>query len=117
MGDELKFIDFHQLQIENKKYVKEIEEKNAKLLEYKIDSGKIGAQLLEAKRLLNNDVSSIGKFQNDIQTKEQTIDELERSKEEIEKKKIKLNEKKRKLITQAEQMKSPTNSDIPNVTA
>lgn len=24
MGDQLKFIDFHQLQIENKKYVKEI---------------------------------------------------------------------------------------------
>lgn len=73
MGDELKFIDFHQLQIENKKYVKEIEEKNEKLLEYKIDSGKIGAQLLEAKRLLNNDVSSIGKFQNDIEEKERTI--------------------------------------------
>jgi hypothetical protein len=57
MGDELKFIDFHQLQIENKKYVKEIEEKNEKLLDYKIDSGKIGTQLLEAKRLLNNDVN------------------------------------------------------------
>lgn len=29
MGDDLKFIDFHQLQIENKKYVKEIDQKNA----------------------------------------------------------------------------------------
>lgn len=46
MGDELKFIDFHQLQIENKKYVKEIEEKNQKLLDSKISSGKISAELL-----------------------------------------------------------------------
>ena len=41
MGDDLKFIDFHQLQIENKKYVKEIVEKNKKLLALKIATGKI----------------------------------------------------------------------------
>lgn len=41
MGDDLKFIDFHQLQIENKKYVKEIDEKNKKLLALKIATGKI----------------------------------------------------------------------------
>lgn len=35
-GDELKFIDFHQLQIENKKYLKDLEEKNTKLLELKL---------------------------------------------------------------------------------
>lgn len=35
-GDELKFIDFHQLQIENKKYLKNLEDKNAKLLELKL---------------------------------------------------------------------------------
>ena len=39
MGDDLKFIDFHQLQIENKKYVKEVDEKNAKLLGLKIATG------------------------------------------------------------------------------
>lgn len=43
MGDELKFIDFHQLQIENKKYVKEIEEKNQRLLKFKVRSGEIAA--------------------------------------------------------------------------
>jgi hypothetical protein len=32
MGDDLKFIDFHQLQIENKKHVKEIEDRNKTLL-------------------------------------------------------------------------------------
>ena len=39
MGDDLKFIDFHQLQIENKVYVKEIDEKNKKLLSLKIATG------------------------------------------------------------------------------
>jgi hypothetical protein len=39
MGDDLKFIDFHQLQIENKKYFKEIDEKNTKLLSLKIATG------------------------------------------------------------------------------
>lgn len=40
MGDELKFIDFHQLQIENKKHVKDIDERNKKLLALKLNSGK-----------------------------------------------------------------------------
>ena len=40
MGDDLKFIDFHQLQIENKKHVKEIDEKNKKLLALKLNAGK-----------------------------------------------------------------------------
>lgn len=39
MGDDLKFIDFHQLQIENKKYVKDIDQKNADLLDLKIATG------------------------------------------------------------------------------
>jgi len=32
MGDVLHYIDFHQLQIENKQYMARIEEKNAQLL-------------------------------------------------------------------------------------
>lgn len=44
MGDDLKFIDFHQLQIENKKYVKEIDQKNADLLDLKIATGDFRSQ-------------------------------------------------------------------------
>ena len=40
MGDDLKFIDFHQLQIENKKHVKDIDERNKKLLALKLNAGK-----------------------------------------------------------------------------
>ena len=40
-NNELQFIDFHQLQIENKKYVKEVDEKNKLLLKLKMTIGKI----------------------------------------------------------------------------
>jgi hypothetical protein len=39
MGDDLKFIDFHQLQIENKKFVKDIDDRNKTLLKLKLESG------------------------------------------------------------------------------
>ena len=38
MGDDLKFIDFHQLQIENKKFVKDIDDRNKTLLDLKLES-------------------------------------------------------------------------------
>mmetsp|Transcript_12614 Transcript_12614/g.8793 ORF Transcript_12614/g.8793 Transcript_12614/m.8793 type:complete len:80 (+) Transcript_12614:515-754(+) len=38
MGDDLKFIDFHQLQIENKKHVKEIDERNRRMMSLKLNS-------------------------------------------------------------------------------
>ena len=47
MGDDLKFIDFYQLQIENKKYVKEIDEKNKKLLALKNSTRKHLFQVFE----------------------------------------------------------------------
>lgn len=116
MGDELKFIDFHQLQIENKKYVKEIEEKNQKLLDSKIGSGKISAELLEAKKKLNEIVNQISKLEKEIAEKQRSIVELQHAKVDHEKKRHTLNEKKRKLLTQAEQMKSPNNTtEIPDV--
>lgn len=58
MGDDLKFIDFHQLQIENKVYVKEIDEKNKKLLLLKIATGfllipgKIMSKLTNERKML-----------------------------------------------------------------
>lgn len=116
MGDELKFIDFHQLQIENKKYVKEIEEKNQKLLDSKISSGKISAELLEAKKKLNEIVNQISKLEKEITEKQRTIVDLGVAKGEHLSRRNVLNDKKRHLLTQAEQMKSPNNTtEIPDV--
>ena len=49
MGEELKFIDFHQLQIENKKHVKDIDDRNHKLLVLKTSSANTVASLQELK--------------------------------------------------------------------
>ena len=52
MGDDLKFIDFHQMQIANKKHVKEIEERNRKLLKLKLSSGSANQMYTKLKRNL-----------------------------------------------------------------
>lgn len=39
MGDALHYIDFHQLQIENKQYVSRIEERNDELLKVTTECG------------------------------------------------------------------------------
>lgn len=62
LGDDLKFIDFHQLQIENKKYLKEIEEKNSKLLKAKIATGKTIKQWNDLKDELNNEMKRKKEF-------------------------------------------------------
>jgi hypothetical protein len=54
MGDDLKFIDFHQLQIENKKHVKDIDDRNNKLLTLKINSGNTVQTLNSLKKKLTD---------------------------------------------------------------
>lgn len=57
MGDDLKFIDFHQLQIENKKHVKDIDDRNNKLLTLKINSGNTVQSLNVLKKRLTDAIT------------------------------------------------------------
>lgn len=66
---ELKFIDFYQLQIENKKYMKEVDEKNKMLLKLKMTIGRIGkdkniykSNLDKTINKLNDNKDSIKKY-------------------------------------------------------
>ena len=52
IGDVLHYIDFHQLQIENKQYVAKIEERNEELLTVKLSTGKTLRVLNDLKRQL-----------------------------------------------------------------
>jgi hypothetical protein len=52
MGEDLKFIDFHQLQIENKKHVKDIDDRNNKLLILKVSAANTVLSLNELKNRL-----------------------------------------------------------------
>jgi multidrug resistance efflux pump len=65
MGEDLKFIDFHQLQIENKKHVKDIDDRNKKLLKLKLDSGKIVQKL----NVLKKNLTEATKEQEELERK------------------------------------------------
>ena len=73
VGDALHYIDFHQLQIENKQYVTKIEERNDELLTVKVAAGKTTQSLNELRRKLN-----------------EKLDEAEWLKKEVEDKKVNL---------------------------
>merc|ERR1712217_481084 len=63
-GDDLQYIDFHQLQIENQQFVKRIEEANQELLDLKRRSGRTVKILNDMKKKLSN-LTSEAKFLED----------------------------------------------------
>lgn len=112
MGDDLKFIDFHQLQIENKKYVKEIEDKNNKLKALKSATGNIVAKLNQKKTELNTQLKDRQKFE--ATAKRLAKENMQREKEEqelrAERSEIKL--KRRGLLEQKTKMKDSKSGQV-----
>ncbi|CAD8065519.1 unnamed protein product [Paramecium primaurelia] len=113
MGDDLKFIDFHQLQIENKKYVKQIDEKNKKLLGLKIATGKISSILIEERNQLQNEIDQCNKLIQEIDDKNKKIAKTQEQIKKVKRQIASLTEKKKKFAIQLEQVNNATNEDIP----
>lgn len=88
MGDDLKFIDFHQLQIENKKHVKDIEERNKKMLSLKNNSLKTVQTLNGLKKKLQDAIRKQEETDSNmkifIYKEEKTQKAIEKTKIEIE---------------------------------
>lgn len=112
MGDDLKFIDFHQLQIENKVYVKEIDEKNKKLLQLKIatgtfpQEGKIMSKLTNERKMLQKEQQRKEQLENEIAERIKAIAKTKESIVEFQKEKDKEFKKNRKLDLQAQQIQT-----------
>lgn len=70
VGDVLHYIDFHQLQIENKQYIAKIEERNDELLSLKHSSSKTTQALNEYKRRLQTQCEDAEWLQNELKSKE-----------------------------------------------
>lgn len=70
MGEDLKFIDFHQLQIENKKHVKDIDDRNNKLLILKVSAANTVLSLNELKNKLLEAEHEEQEIEKDLQLKE-----------------------------------------------
>ena len=84
LGDDLKFIDFHQLQIENKKYLKEIDDKNGKLLKSKISTGKIIKQWNDMKNDLTKQINKKKEYLEGIRDEKKQTKLIEQQKTDIE---------------------------------
>lgn len=66
MGDDLKFIDFHQLQIHNKQQMTEIGTRNDKLIALKITTAKTVQKLNKLKKRLDDELLEERKKQDEI---------------------------------------------------
>ncbi|OQS04547.1 hypothetical protein THRCLA_03225 [Thraustotheca clavata] len=69
MGDALHYIDFHQLQIENKQYVAKIEERNDELLKLKQTTGNTVQLLNNLKQKLNDLIDESTWLRSEIQAR------------------------------------------------
>jgi hypothetical protein len=70
IGDVLHYIDFHQLQIENKQYVAKIEDRNDELLTVKLSTGKTLQALNELKRVLNEKMAESEWLRQQVEEKQ-----------------------------------------------
>ncbi|OMJ83189.1 hypothetical protein SteCoe_15971 [Stentor coeruleus] len=66
-NDDLQFIDFHQLQIENKKLVRDIDERNKQLLSLKVTSGKSTQRLTHIKDMLSKEEKKLKELTQEIE--------------------------------------------------
>jgi hypothetical protein len=85
VGDVLHYIDFHQLQIENKQYVAKIEERNDELLTVKHSSSKTTQALNEYKRKLGQQVEDANWLKSELQSKETLRGKLENEHKKVSK--------------------------------
>merc|ERR1712010_65733 len=76
MGDVLHYIDFHQLQIENKQYVAKIDERNQELLQLKMTTGKTVQVLNDLKKKLNALIHESEWLKQEIQQRTELLAKL-----------------------------------------
>lgn len=85
IGDVLHYIDFHQLQIENKQYVGKIDERNEELLTVKLSTSKTITALTECKRKLTEKLEESSWLEKELVSKQATLKKLELEGARVEK--------------------------------
>lgn len=85
VGDVLHYIDFHQLQIENKQYVAKIEERNDELLSVKLLTGKTIQALNDYKKRLNEKLEEEAWLKSEVASKKALLQKLDKEETRIEK--------------------------------
>ena len=85
VGDVLHYIDFHQLQIENKQYVASIEERNEELLQVKLLTGKTIQVLNEYKKKLSEKLEEETWLKNEVKGKRTLLSKLDKEEVRVDK--------------------------------
>jgi Domain of unknown function (DUF4201) len=76
MGDVLHYIDYHQLQIENKQYLARIEERNAELLQLKVATGRAMQALNDRRTRLSELERGCARLRAEIATRSELRERL-----------------------------------------
>ena len=77
MGGVLHYIDFHQLQIENKQYLARIEERNTQLQDLKVSTGTTVQTLNALKQRLHSLVAQCAWHRQEIRTRQERLAKLD----------------------------------------
>eukprot|EP00605_Chrysophyceae_sp_TOSAG23-4_P001885 GSChrysophyteH1.ASY1.ANO1.2081.1 assembled CDS len=85
VGDVLHYIDFHQLQIENKQYVASIEERNDELLQVKLLTGKTIQILNEYKKRLTEKLEEETWLKSELNGKRTLLSKLDKEEARVDK--------------------------------
>jgi hypothetical protein len=110
IGDVLHYIDFHQLQIENKQYISKIEERNEELLTVKHLSSKTTQALNEYKRKLSLQLNDCDWLTSELKNKEQLKVKLDNEEKKVTKELIVEKKMKNKFKLQLEEV-----NELPNI--
>jgi hypothetical protein len=78
MGDVLHYIDFHQLQIENKQYVAKIEERNQELLKLKMTTGSTVQVLNSLKKQLQDVIAESDWLRKEIKARTEMLKKIKK---------------------------------------
>ena len=78
VGDVLHYIDFHQLQIENKQFVAKIEERNEELMVMKHSTGKTIQALNEYKKKLSDQTAEFQALNTEVDDKQLYLEKLKK---------------------------------------
>merc|ERR1712139_221119 len=76
MGDVLHYIDFHQLQIENKQYMARIEERNQDLLKLKMTTGNTVQVLNNLKKKLGELITESEWLRKEIDSRTELLEKI-----------------------------------------
>ena len=106
MSDDLKFIDFHQLQIENRKHVKEIEERNKKLVSLKMTTGKTVSRLNDEKNKLSKEEKELADLTASIEEAKRQLQEIDVESDEVRKKEARAQLENKRLKQQQERLEN-----------